>query len=65
MILFKRKCEYCRTKIDKGKEVRRDVKVPGYIGTHPRNFCCEGHAEKYEKEVEECIKKTQKSACCG
>lgn len=65
--LFAKKCEYCKTKIEKGKEVRKNVKVPIYVGTRPRNFCCEEHADKYEKEIEEYIKKPRKSGggCCG
>lgn len=67
MGLFAKKCEYCRTKIEKGKEVKRNVKVPGYVGTHPKNFCCEEHARKYEQEIEEYMKKSKKSGggCCG
>ncbi len=67
MGLFSKKCEYCRTKIEKGKEIKKDVKVSGYVGTHPKNFCCEEHANQYERELEEYTKKTRKSGggCCG
>lgn len=66
MNLFKKKCEYCRTKIQKEKEIKRNVKVPGYIGTHPKNFCSEEHIEKYEHELEEYIKRPKKGGgCCG
>lgn len=66
MSWFAKKCEYCRTKIEKGKEVKRDVKVPEYIGTHPKNFCSEEHANKYKQELEEYTKKPGKNGgCCG
>ncbi|MBI4447762.1 hypothetical protein HY643_02185 [Candidatus Woesearchaeota archaeon] len=66
MGLFSKKCAYCRNKIEKGKEIKRDVKVPGYIGTHSNNFCCEEHVNKYEQEMEEYTKKSKKSGgCCG
>lgn len=67
MGLFAKKCEYCRIKIENGKEVKKDVKVPGYIGTHSKNFCCEEHTNKYEQELEDYIKKQGKSGggCCG
>ncbi len=66
MGLFAKKCEYCRTKIEKGKEVKRDVKIPGYIGTYSKNFCCKEHAGKYELEIEEHMKRPRKSGggCC-
>ncbi len=66
MGLFAKKCWYCRTKVEKGKETERDVKVLGYIGTHPKNFCCKEHANKYEQELEEYMSKQGKSGgCCG
>lgn len=66
MGLFAKRCEYCRAKIDKGKELKKDVKIPGYVGTQPKNFCCEEHATKYEQEMEEYTKRQRKSGgCCG
>lgn len=67
MLLFARKCEYCRAKIEKGKEFKKNVKVPGYVGTHPKNFCCEEHASKYEQELEEYMRKPKSDGggCCG
>ncbi len=66
MGLFRKKCEYCKTKIENGKEVKKDVRVPGYIGTHPKTFCCGEHAESYEQEVEEHMKKPKSGGgCCG
>jgi len=67
MNLFKKKCGYCKNKIEKEKEIFRDVKNPVFIGTRKKTFCCEEHADNYEKEIKEYIKncKTQGGNCCG
>ncbi len=67
MNLFKKKCEYCKAKINKGEEISRDVKVPGFIGTYPKYFCCSEHVINYEKEVDEYLKnsKGKGGSCCG
>ncbi len=66
MSLFKKKCECCREKIEKDKEMKKDVKVPGFMGTKKKDFCCSDHADRYEKEVEEHLKKPKKGGgCCG
>ena len=67
MSLFKKKCEYCKNKIEKGQEVFRDVKDPVFIGTKQKAFCCDRHAENYKQEVEEHLKKpkTGGGSCCG
>jgi hypothetical protein len=64
MSLFKKKCEYCRKKIE-GKEIFKNVKVSGFIGTHPKAFCCSDHADGYEKELEQHLKKSKCGGCCG
>jgi ribosomal protein L24E len=51
MDLFKKKCKYCGSKIEKGKEVLREVKVPEFTGTRLMPFCSEEHAELYEKHI--------------
>lgn len=63
MSLFRKKCEYCREKIEKGKEVFRDVKDPVFVGTKGKTFCCSEHADAYEKEVNNA--KKCRSSCCG
>lgn len=66
MSLFRNKCEYCRGKIEKGKEVFRDVKDPVFIGTRKKAFCCDEHAESYKQESEEHMKKSKSGgSCCG
>ena len=56
--LFRKKCEYCKSKIEKGREVYRDVKVPGYLGTKKKAILSDEHADSYEKEVEDRLAKT-------
>ena len=63
MNLFREECGYCREKIEKGNEVFRDVKDPVFVGTRKKSFCCEDHADKYEKEVKKI--KECRSSCCG
>lgn len=64
MSLFKKKCEYCKKKIDKGSEVFRDVKVPAFVGTREKAFCSDEHANKYEEEMKN-KKKSSGGGCCG
>lgn len=65
MSLFKKKCTYCGKKIEKGKEVFRGVKTPGFVGTKKKPFASKEHADKYEQEVEEYLKKPKQGGCCG
>ena len=66
MTLFKKKCEYCKNKIKKGKEVFKDVKIPAFIGTRKKTFCCQEHVANYEREIEENMNKPKKGgSCCG
>ena len=45
MNLFKKKCLYCETKIEKGEEVLAKVKVPEFTELKLKAFCSEEHAE--------------------
>ena len=65
MGLFRKKCEYCGKKIEKGEELFKDVKIPEFSGTRERAFCCSEHANNYEKEIEKCVKKSGGKSCCG
>lgn len=60
MALFKKKCQYCGSKIEKGKEVFEKVKVPEFTGVCLRPFCSKEHAELYQKN----IKGTQRRNFC-
>jgi len=66
MSLFRKKCQYCRKKIDKGQEIFRNVKIPGFIGTKEKAFCCSEHADMYEKETSEYSEQSEKcrESCC-
>lgn len=64
-MLFKKKCIYCRTKIEKGKEIKKNVKIPGYLGTHPKNFCSDKHAEEYVEEINKRPQQKSGGGCCG
>jgi len=63
MSLFGKKCEYCNKKIEKGKEIVKDVKLPEFVGTRPKNFCCQEHAENYVLEMGN-KKKSGGGGCC-
>ncbi len=66
MGLLKKKCEYCRIKIGKGKEIFKDVKLPEFVGTRRKAFCCSEHAENYQRETLEKSKNSKGSSggCC-
>jgi hypothetical protein len=51
MNLFKKKCLYCETKIEKGEEVLAKVKVPEFTELKLKAFCSEEHAELYKKYI--------------
>ena len=51
MGLFKKKCNYCGVKIEKGEEVFAEVKVPEFKDKIVKPFCSKEHAEFYKKYV--------------
>ena len=51
MSLFKKKCKYCGEKIEKGKEVLAEIKVPEFKEKVIKAFCSSEHAELYKKCV--------------
>jgi len=65
MSLFRKKCDYCGGKIDKGKEIERSLKVPGFSSLHKKYFCNDKHAIYYEREVNENLKNSKEGSCCG
>lgn len=66
MGLLRKKCEFCREKIEKGNEIFRNVKIPGFIGTRQKAFCCHEHANAYEQETRDYLKKSKcGKSCCG
>jgi len=65
MGLFRKRCEYCKKRIEKGEEVFRDVKDPVFIGTREKAFCSEEHADSYEEESCNTGKCKSGGGCCG
>ena len=63
MSLFRKKCEYCKRKIEKDKEIFKNVKNPIFVGTREKAFCCLEHADAYEQEVNNA--KKCGGGCCG
>ena len=60
MNLFKKKCQYCGVKIEKGKEVFAEVKIPEFKNKIIKSFCSGEHAELYKKCV---IRTPSKNSC--
>jgi hypothetical protein len=56
MGIFKKRCIYCKEKINKGEEVFEKVKVPEFIDPKVKAFCSKEHAELYKKKVKEAPK---------
>ena len=65
MGLFKKRCAYCREKIEKGQEDFREVKIPGYVGTFNKPFCSKEHANSYEEEIKNRPQQNSGGGCCG
>jgi len=63
MNLFKKKCFYCKIKIEKGGEVFTEVKVPEFKNKVIRAFCSKEHAEFYKKYVKGILSKNSCPYC--
>ncbi|MFB6215603.1 MAG: hypothetical protein ABEJ72_01320 [Candidatus Aenigmatarchaeota archaeon] len=48
-----KKCQFCDEVIQGSDFVTRQVKVPGYVGTHEKAFCSETHLRKWREFVDE------------
>jgi len=51
MVLLKKRCTYCKERINKGDEVWEEVKVPEFKNKIIKSFCSKEHAELYKKNV--------------
>ena len=60
MALLKKRCIYCKEKIEKGEEVWEKVKVPEFKDLKLKAFCTKEHAELYKKN----IKGTPRTSYC-
>jgi hypothetical protein len=47
MKLFKSKCAHCKTKLEEGKELKREVKIPQFLEPRIKNFCTEEHYQQF------------------
>jgi len=47
MKLFQKKCAHCRRRVEKGKEIIAEVKIPEFIDPRIKVFCSGDHFEKY------------------
>lgn len=64
MSLFRKRCMYCREKIENGQEEFAEIKIIGYVGSFKKPFCCEEHISKYKEQVKD-MSKRKGSCCCG
>jgi len=51
MSIFRKKCQYCGERIEKGKEITAEVKVPEFKYKVKRKFCSLEHLDLYKKYV--------------
>ncbi len=65
MSLFKKKCKYCGSKIEKGKEIWKEVKIPEFTGARLMPFCSEEHAELYGKYITGTHTRNSCPSCMG
>jgi hypothetical protein len=50
MKLFKKRCAHCHVKLDEGKEIFAEVKLPQFIDSKVKTFCNEEHHKTYLME---------------
>ncbi len=50
MGLLKKKCAYCKKRIEKGKEIFAEVIIPEFINSKMKTFCSQEHYENYLEE---------------
>ena len=62
-MIFSKKCEMCKHKIEKGNEIKKKVDVYGRVGTWNRSFCSEECLEKYEIKTEQLMKTRRPNVC--
>ena len=65
MFGMKKKCEYCRAEIEKGREISENVEVYGRTDTPRKHFCSQEHLESYKKRTEELMKTRRPNVCMG
>lgn len=48
-----KKCQFCDEAIEGSDFMTKEVKVPGYVGTHEKTFCNESHFKQWKEFVNE------------
>jgi len=62
-MLFGNKCDFCRKKIGKGRELKAKVEVFGRVGKWKKNFCSGECLEGYECRTEDLMKTRRPNIC--
>lgn len=62
-MFFRKKCEFCKKDIEKGREIKEKVEVYGRIGKWEKNFCSEECLEKYIQATSELMKTRRPNVC--
>jgi|GEM_PF-1398779 len=61
--LGKKRCEYCKSEIEKGEEISENVEVYGRTDTPKKHFCSEKHLELYKKRTSLLMKNRRPNIC--
>ncbi len=61
----KKRCQYCRIEIAKGKEISENVRVYGRSDTPKKHFCSEDHLEKYKEKIDAILGDRKPGVRCG
>ncbi len=64
-MLGRKKCQFCRIEIDKGKDISTDVRVYGRSDTPKKHFCSEDHLEKYNEKMQKILGDRKPGVRCG
>ncbi|NIO19903.1 MAG: hypothetical protein GTN76_03975 [Candidatus Aenigmarchaeota archaeon] len=62
-MLFRKKCEFCKQRVEKGKGVNERVEVYGRVGTWKKDFCSEDCLERYKQVTGELMKTRRPNVC--
>jgi ribosomal protein L24E len=60
---LKKRCEYCREEIEKGKGISEHVEVYGRTDKPEKHFCCEEHLQLYKQRTRELMKTRRPRIC--
>jgi ribosomal protein L24E len=63
MFGLKKRCEWCKKDLEKGKGIFECVEVYGRTDKPKRHFCSEEHLELYKKRTEQLMKTRRPNVC--